>query len=87
MGESGFRIDLAVRHPEPGRGYVLGVECDGASYHSSLSARLRDVWREDILRSRGWKLHRVWSTRWWNDRTGELARLLRAIEQAIRASQ
>ncbi len=82
VGDAGFRIDLAVRHPEPGRGYVLGIECDGARYHSSLSARLRDVWREDILRSRGWKLYRVWSTRWWRDREKERDRLLRAVEEA-----
>src|SRR5262249_50165354 len=48
VGESGFRIDLAVLHPEPQRGYVLGIECDGATYHSDRSARLRDVWRENI---------------------------------------
>jgi len=41
-GASGYYIDYAVRHPtQPGR-YVLAIECDGASYHSSESARDRD---------------------------------------------
>jgi len=84
VGESGFRIDIGVRHPDnPQGGYVLGVECDGATYHSSLSARARDVWREGILRSRGWSIYRVWSTRWWRYEAEERAKLRRAIEAAV----
>jgi primosomal replication protein N'' len=75
VGQAGFRIDLAVRHPDPERGYVLGVECDGATYHSSRSARARDVWRQDILTRQGWTIHRIWSTRWWDYREQEVQRL------------
>jgi hypothetical protein len=83
VGESGFRIDLAVLHPEPNRGYVLGIECDGATYHSSRAAHLRDVWRETILRNRGWRLHRIWSTRWWYHRAEEIEKLADAISTAL----
>jgi very-short-patch-repair endonuclease len=82
IGESGFRIDLAVLHPQPARGYVLGIECDGASYHSDRSARIRDVWREKILRKRGWRLHRVWSTAWWYQRADEMEKLEHAVAEA-----
>lgn len=82
VGESGFRIDLAVLHPDPTRGYMLGIECDGATYHSDRSARIRDVWREKILRNRGWRLHRIWSTRWWYHRADETERLDNAISDA-----
>jgi hypothetical protein len=87
VGESGFRIDLAVLHPEPNQGYLLGIECDGASYHSDRAAHLRDVWRETILRSRGWTLHRIWSTEWWYHRRQEQDRLLDAISSARAAAQ
>ena len=83
VGTVGFRIDLAVRHPEkPGR-YVIGIECDGASYHSARSARDRDKLREMVLVARGWRLHRIWSTDWWRDREGCLQRCLVAIKSAI----
>jgi len=82
VGESGFRIDLAVLHPEPARGYMLGIECDGATYHSDRSARIRDVWREKILRNRGWRLHRIWSTRWWYHRAEESEKLDDALSEA-----
>jgi very-short-patch-repair endonuclease len=82
VGESGFRIDLAVLHPNPVLGYLLGIECDGATYHSSRSARIRDVWREKILRKRGWQIHRIWSTRWWFRRADEIEKLNFALSEA-----
>jgi primosomal replication protein N'' len=83
VGESGFKIDLAVRHPDPSRGYVIGIECDGATYHSERSAHLRDVWRETILRRRGWTIHRIWSTNWWYRRNEEVAKLQDVIKSAL----
>jgi len=87
VGDSGFRIDLAVVHPDPLKGYVLGIECDGAAYHSSRSARNRDVWRQAILEDRGWRFYRIWSTLWWSKRAQELERLKRAIEDSIRSTR
>jgi superfamily I DNA and/or RNA helicase len=67
VGVSGFRIDLGIVQPDaPGR-YLAAVECDGATYHRSATARDRDRLREQVLRRLGWKIHRVWSTDWWID--------------------
>ena len=67
VGVAGYFIDLAVRDPKnPGR-FILGIECDGASYHSSKAARDRDRLREQVLRDRGWKLYRIWSTDWFTN--------------------
>lgn len=83
VGAAGFRIDLAIPDPEnPGR-YVLGIECDGASYHSSPVARARDRQREAILEDRGWEIYRVWSTDWYRNREQTQQRLLQAVERAI----
>jgi len=80
VGFEGFRIDLAVLDPVHPGSYILGVECDGATYHSARSARDRDKLRQRILENRGWKLHRIWSHDWWQDKAGEVARLIAAIE-------
>ncbi len=83
VGVAGYRIDLAIVHPDrPGR-YVLGVECDGAQYHSAKTARDRDRLREMVLRDLGWRLHRIWSSDWWLDREREIERLEEAIRKAI----
>lgn len=79
VGCSGYRIDLAVVDPAaPGR-YLLGIECDGATYHRAATARDRDKLRQMILEGLGWKLHRIWSTDWWHDATKEMDKLLGAL--------
>lgn len=82
VGCEGYRIDLAVADSAQPGSYLLGIECDGASYHSAHSARDRDKLRQRILEARGWKLHRIWSPDWWRDRDGEMQRLIAAIEEA-----
>ncbi|WP_400192664.1 DUF3320 domain-containing protein [Hymenobacter sp. B81] len=84
IGSQGFYIDLAVVDPEqPGR-YVLGIECDGAMYHSARSARDRDRLRQQVLENVGWRLHRIWSTDWLRDPAAETERAVQAIEAARR---
>lgn len=64
VGYGGYRIDLAVRDPErPGR-YLLGIECDGASYRGASTARDRDRIRQSVLGGLGWRLARVWAASW-----------------------
>jgi len=83
VGCGGYRIDLAVVHPEePGR-YVIAIECDGATYHSSSNARARDRIRENVLRHLGWDFHRVWSTDWWFAHEQAVAELLAAVADAV----
>ncbi|PKL43603.1 MAG: hypothetical protein CVV41_07440 [Candidatus Riflebacteria bacterium HGW-Riflebacteria-1] len=83
VGCSGYRIDLAVVHPnKPGK-YLLGVECDGASYHSAFCARERDKLRQSVLEGLGWKLHRIWSTEWWHNPRAELAKVTQKIAQCL----
>jgi len=82
VGTSGFFIDIAVKDPEQPERYLLGIECDGATYHSSRSARDRDRLRQEVLEGLGWTLHRIWSTDWYRNREGTLQRLLGAIEEA-----
>lgn len=83
VGTAGYFIDMAVRDPErPGR-YLLAIECDGAAYHSSRSARDRDRLRQGVLEGLGWTFHRIWSTDWFRNRQQEINRVV----DAIKASQ
>ncbi|WP_327034416.1 AAA domain-containing protein [Micromonospora ureilytica] len=81
-GVSGYRIDLALAHPDqPGR-MVLAVETDGHSYHQAHSARDRDRLRQQHLERLGWEFHRIWSTDWYIDPAGQTARLVARWKQA-----
>ena len=82
VGTAGFFIDIGVKDPEhPGR-YILGIECDGATYHSSRSARDRDRLRQEVLEGLGWRLHRIWSTDWYRSPEKEIERVMLAIQKA-----
>ncbi|WP_158174841.1 DUF3320 domain-containing protein [Grimontia hollisae] len=82
VGCAGFYIDIAVRDTnKPGR-YMLAVECDGATYHSSKSARDRDRIRQGVLEGLGWRFHRIWSTDWFRNRHRETERLHDALREA-----
>ncbi|HEU4654086.1 MAG TPA: DUF4011 domain-containing protein [Steroidobacteraceae bacterium] len=86
VGCSGYRVDMAVVHPnEPGR-YLLGIECDGATYHSLPTARDRDRLRQFVLEGLGWHLHRIWSTDWWTDSEREMEKLERALNRKLEQS-
>ena len=85
-GVSGYRIDFACGHPdEPGR-MVLAIEADGASYHSAHTTRDRDRLRQQVLESKGWRFHRIWSTAWFRDREAELDKAEEAWKRAVEAS-
>lgn len=82
VGEAGFFIDLAVVDPRRAGRYLLGIECDGAAYHSSRSARDRDRLRQAVLEDKGWVLHRIWSTDWFQRPAEQLRKVADAIERA-----
>ncbi|MHB8876007.1 MAG: DUF3320 domain-containing protein [Myxococcaceae bacterium] len=82
VGSGGYRIDLAVVHPDRPGEYMLGIELDGPSYASARSARDRDRLRPEVLGGLGWKLHRVWTPEWSHDPDAQLRVLLNAVREA-----
>ncbi len=83
VGVSSFRIDLGIVDPDaPGR-YLAGIECDGATYHRAATARDRDKLREQVLRSLGWEIVRIWSTDWWINAPDALAKVHTRLEKLL----
>jgi very-short-patch-repair endonuclease len=81
VGVANYFIDLAVLHPmQPGL-YLLGVECDGATYHSAKAARDRDKYRQSVLENLGWEIYRIWSTDWFENAEAETKRLVEHIKK------
>jgi hypothetical protein len=65
---------------------ILAIEADGAGYRDSGSPRDRDRLRKEHLERLGWHVHRLWSTAWFTDPEGELAKLRAAYAEAVRAA-
>jgi very-short-patch-repair endonuclease len=89
VGVAGYFIDIGVRHPDRPGEFLAGIECDGVTYHSSLSARDRDRIRQEVLESLGWRgrIIRVWSTDWFADPAAQTSRLLNFLQQRQLADQ
>jgi very-short-patch-repair endonuclease len=83
VGVAGFFIDLGVKHPTKPGMFMLGIECDGAGYHSGKSARDRDRLRQEILENLGWKIYRIWSTDWYRNREGSINKLKSRIQTVL----
>lgn len=76
VGVSGYFIDLAVVDPDRPDRYLLGIECDGHTYHSSKTTRDRDRLRQQVLEGLGWRLYRIWSIDWFMNPTAEMDKLI-----------
>ncbi len=83
VGVAGYFIDLGVKHPDYPYGFLMGIECDGAMYHSSKSARDRDRIRQEVLEGLGWEIYRIWSTDWYHNPPAEFEKLKKHIEQTL----
>ena len=87
IGVSGFRIDLGVVNPRRAGAYLAGIECDGAQYHSSATARDRDKVRQAVLEGMGWKILRIWSTNWFRDKNGVINRIHDKLEKLLQEEE
>lgn len=86
IGCSGYKIDLAVEHPNKTGTYIAGIECDGESYSAARTARERDHLRPQILKNMGWNMYRVWSTAWIKNPTDEQDKLLAFINECMKSN-
>jgi len=80
VGVRGFSIDIGVKDPKNDSKFLCGVECDGATYHSSKSIRDNDKLRQEILESLGWNIYRIWSTDWFSDKNNQINKLKTYLE-------
>jgi very-short-patch-repair endonuclease len=83
VGVAGYYIDLAVKHPTKADTFLLGIECDGRTYHSGVTARDRDRLRQSILEGLGWKIHRIWSTDWFKASEREIDRIAARVAEIL----
>lgn len=80
VGVRGFSIDIGIKDPKNDSKFLCGVECDGATYHSSKSIRDNDKLRQEILESLGWNIYRIWSTDWFSDKNNQINKLKTYLE-------
>ena len=80
---SNFRLDFAVKHPHHPGMFVLAIEADGDSYHTSYKAQAHDKRRQETLERLGWRFHRIKSGDWFDNPRRETRDVIRAYEKAL----
>lgn len=81
VGNSTFKIDLALKDPDDEGKYVLGILMDGESYCSSLTCRDRNIVEPNQLKSLKWNLIRVWSSEYLDHPNVVLNRIVNAFNR------
>ena len=80
LGNSNSKISIAVYDKKKDK-YLLGIETDELVTKSSNSVLERDVYRNEFLKSKGWKLIRVWSRDWWHNSNQVINTIVKEIEK------
>ncbi len=81
LGNSNSKISIAIYDKQKDR-YLLGIETDEQVTKSSSSTLERDVFRNEFLKSKGWKVVRVWSRDWWHNPSQVISMIVKEIEKA-----
>ena len=81
VGHSKFKVDIAVVDPYNKDEFILGIMLDGESYSQSANTKDREVSQQAVLSGLGWKLHRMWTMDWWDNKQKEINNLMKILEE------
>jgi len=79
IGCSGYRVDIGIINPEIPSVYIMALLCDGTNYKAAKTVRDREIIQQEVLKTLGWNVFRVWSLDWWENPEQVLADIMTAI--------
>lgn len=79
VGTSSFRIDIAVHHSQNSQQYLVGIICDGDGYFKTKTVRDREQVRPKVLHYLGWRLLRLWTLDWYNNKQRVISQVLKTL--------
>ena len=80
VGRSNFKVDIAVATSEEPEKYILGILCDGRNYYETKTTRDREIVQPGVLRMLNWRVMRVYSIDWYENRERALEQILQELE-------
>lgn len=75
IGSSKYKIDAAIVHPHKKDTFLLGILCNGESYHAARTASDRELLQQGMLKRLGWNLCTVWALDWLNAPEQEIQKI------------
>ena len=87
VGRSNFKVDIAVSTKEHPEEFVLGILCDGKTYYETKTTRDREIVQPNVLRMLHWRVMRVYSIDWYENRERTLKQIIQELESATSGKQ
>ncbi|WP_052647249.1 DUF3320 domain-containing protein [Pseudoflavonifractor capillosus] len=81
VGHSKYRLDIGVVDPAQPEQYLAGILLDGRNYRDARTTRDRELAQCMVLERLGWRLHRIWTMDWLEQRKKETERLLAHLKE------
>ena len=82
VGRSNFKVDIAVSTREHPEKFILGILCDGRTYFETKTTRDREIVQPNVLRMLNWRVMRVYSIDWYENRERALTQILQELKLA-----
>ena len=82
VGRSNFKVDIAVSTREQPDKFILGILCDGRTYYETKTTRDREIVQPNILQMLHWRVMRVYSIDWYENRERTLSQILEELKAA-----
>lgn len=82
VGRSKFKVDVALVDSANPDVYIMGLLLDGEGYRDTQTTRDREIVQPSVLSGLGWKIMRVWSVDWFNNRERLIDRIIECLNQA-----
>ncbi len=82
VGKSNFKIDIAVSTKDHPDEYILGILCDGRNYYETKTTRDREIVQPNVLKMLNWRVMRVYSIDWYENRERALQQILDELKIA-----
>lgn len=76
VGRSNFKVDIAVSSATQPEKYILGILCDGKTYYETKTTRDREIVQPNIMKMLGWRVMRVYSIDWYENRERSIQQIL-----------
>jgi very-short-patch-repair endonuclease len=80
VGRSKFKVDVAVVDPQDSKRYILGILIDSRRHAETKIARDRELTQPAVLQGLGWKVLRVWSVDWLQNRQRVMERIRQLLQ-------
>ncbi|MBI1293148.1 DUF4011 domain-containing protein [bacterium] len=78
LGNDGFQVDLAFRHPTRPDDVTIGILFDSTRYSRAQDRVEWDGFKRMILESQRWELHRIWTPQFLRDPAGVVRQIIAA---------